>query len=80
VVTLMLAQGGRLVGVGLAVGIVLSLLAGKLLRTQLYAIEPSDPLSFAGVSIVLAVAATAACYIPARRAGTVDPMTALRRE
>jgi putative ABC transport system permease protein len=80
VLRLMLATGGRLVLAGLAVGIPASLVATRLLRSQLFGVQASDPAAYAVVAIVLAVVAMAACYVPARRAASVDPMLALRQE
>jgi predicted permease len=80
VLGLLLAMGGRLVAVGLVVGIPVSLAATTLLRSQLYGVQPADPLAYAAVAVVLGVVALVACYIPARRAANVDPMVALRQD
>ena len=52
----------------------------RFLSTFLYGVRPSDPLTFAAVSALLAGVALLACYIPARRAARVDPLVALRHE
>ena len=80
VVRLVLGRTMRLTGVGLAIGLALALLVGQGLRTQLYGISPRDPLTFAGVGLLLAVVALVASALPARRAARVDPMVALRYE
>jgi ABC-type antimicrobial peptide transport system permease subunit len=80
VLGLMLTMGGRLVATGLAIGIVASLASMRLLRSQLFGVQPADPLAYAVVSLLLGFVALAACYIPARRAAAVDPMVALRQE
>ena len=80
VLGLMLVMGGRLVLIGLAIGIGVSLAATRLLRSQLFGVQPADPLSYVGVAMVLSLVSFAACYIPARRAAAVDPLVALRQE
>ena len=80
VLGLMLLMGGRLVLVGLVIGIGVSLASTRLLRSQLFGVQPADPLSYAAVAMLLALVALGACYIPARRAAGVDPLVALRQE
>jgi putative ABC transport system permease protein len=80
VLGLMLLTGGRLVVVGLIIGTAVSLAATRMMRSQLFGIEPSDPVSYIGVALVLAAVAFAACYVPARRAAAVDPIVALRQD
>jgi ABC-type lipoprotein release transport system permease subunit len=65
---------------GLAAGVGLALLLMRFMRTLLYEVEPTDPVSVAGVVIVLAIVATAASWRPARRAMRVDPISLLRQE
>jgi putative ABC transport system permease protein len=80
VLGLMLTMGGRLVLMGLIVGVAASLASTRLLRSQLFGVEPADPLSYVAVALVLGLVAFVACYIPARRAAGVDPMVALRQD
>ena len=80
VLGLMLAMGGRLVLVGLVVGIAASGGATRLLRSQLFGVQPTDPLAYAIVVLTLGLVTLVACYIPARRAASVDPIVALRQE
>ena len=77
---LVVGEGARLIGVSLVVGLVASLGAARLLQSQLFGVGPNDVVTFAVVSVVLAGVAVVACYLPARRASRVDPMTALRAE
>src|SRR5206468_3035603 len=65
---------------GLVLGIGGALALARVLQTLLYGVEPGDPLTFAGVSLLLAVIALFACWLPARRAARVEPMEALRYE
>jgi putative ABC transport system permease protein len=80
VLGLMLAMGGRLVFLGLVIGVAASVASTRLLRSQLFGVQPADPLAYAAVALVLGLVAFVACYIPARRAAAVDPIVALRQE
>jgi predicted permease len=66
--------------IGLALGIPAALYAGHLMKSLLYNVATYDPLALAGATLVLGLCATAAGFIPARRAASVDPMKALRTE
>jgi predicted permease len=80
VLGLVLRQSGRLAAVGAAVGLVLSLGIGVAVQSLLIGIEPIDPVTFAGATIVLTGVLLAASWAPARRASKMDPMRALRAE
>jgi ABC-type antimicrobial peptide transport system permease subunit len=80
VMRMVLGMGSRLVGLGLAIGLLASLGAARVLSSQLWGVAPHDPLTLAVVIVVVAIAGAAACIIPARRATRVDPMVALRYE
>ncbi|MDQ8205393.1 ABC transporter permease [Pelagicoccus sp. SDUM812003] len=80
-VTNMVVKDGLLViGIGLVVGILGAVFAGRLLQNQLYEVDSFDPFTYIGVAIVLLAVGAAACFLPARRASRVDPMTSLRCE
>ncbi len=72
------AIGFRPVLAGLAAGMFAAVMIGRAMRGLLYGIAPTDPVSLALVALVLLLTAMLACYIPARRAARLDPMTALR--
>lgn len=78
--SMIIRQGMVLVAIGLAFGVVVTLAMINPLRTFLFAVAPTDPLTAAGVSAVLALTALVACYIPALRATRIDPLVALRHE
>ena len=80
VLRLVLFEGMVLVGVGLAAGLLVALAATRAVEGALYGVSATDPLTFAGVTLLLAAAGLLACLVPARRATKVDPMVALRYE
>jgi putative ABC transport system permease protein len=80
VLKLIVLHGLRLAAAGVAIGVVGSYFVTPVIRTQLFNVSPSDPLSFIGVSIFLTAIAFLASYVPARRAMAVDPLVALRAE
>lgn len=72
--------GVRLVVAGMAIGIGVSLVLGRLMGTQLVGVTAHDPATLATTTLLLMMTAAVACWIPARRASRVDPMVALRYE
>jgi putative ABC transport system permease protein len=73
---------GKLVGLGMIVGILAGLGVARLLssRLELFNVTAADPISHLGVALLLVLVSAAACFIPARRATKVDPVDALRHE
>jgi putative ABC transport system permease protein len=80
VLSLMFAMGAKLVLVGLAAGLLGSFFLTRFLRNQLFHVSTMDPVSIVAVVLLLSCTAFSACYIPARRAARLDPMSALRHE
>jgi predicted permease len=80
ILRLVVGQAAFLTTVGALVGIAIALGVTRYLRTLLYGVRTSDPLTFAAVALLLLTVALLACYLPARRATRVDPLVALRYE
>ena len=80
VLRMVLGQGIRLAGMGIALGLALAAAVSHLLASLLYGVSPLDPATFGGVIVVMLAAAALATLLPARRATLVDPMVALRHE
>ncbi|MEK6406451.1 MAG: ABC transporter permease [Acidobacteriota bacterium] len=80
VLSMVMRQGMTFVLMGLSIGVAGALLLGRLMSSLLFAVEPTDPITFVAVSGVLMVVAAAACFVPARRVTSIDPMLALRSE
>jgi ABC-type antimicrobial peptide transport system permease subunit len=80
---MVIGQGIRLAMIGVAIGASVALLLGRMLSSfsqLLYGVKAGDPITLIAVSAVLAMVAALACYLPARRAASIDPMQALRSE
>jgi predicted permease len=80
ILRLIIGEGARLTAIGVTLGVALSLAASRLLRGLLFGVTARDPAVLAGVAMLVAVAALAACSIPGRRALRVEPSIALRAE
>jgi len=80
VLRLMLSQGARLIGAGVALGLAGAFAATRLIKSFLYQVSATDSMTFVLAALLLTTIGLLACYIPARRATKVDPLTALRHE
>jgi putative ABC transport system permease protein len=80
VIGMVLAAGMRLVGAGVVVGLILSVVSVRVLARQVWRLSTFDPYSFAAVSLLVMVAGLLACFWPARAAARIEPMSALREE
>jgi predicted permease len=80
ILALVLGQGATLAGLGIAIGLIGALNLTRYLRAMLFGLGPSDPATFAAVALAFAGIAALGCYIPARRATRLDPLSALREQ
>src|SRR5262249_11220770 len=80
VLALVLWQGVQSVLWGIGAGLVAAYVVARIMAGMLYSISATDPATFAGTAMLLAIVAVAACYVPAWRAMRIDPMTSLRQE
>jgi putative ABC transport system permease protein len=80
VVRLVVGQGLSLAAIGVAIGLAGAFGVTRVIQSLLYNVTATDPISFGGVALFLALIAALASYLPARRATTVDPIIALRNE
>jgi predicted permease len=80
ILVMVLGQGCRLACAGIAIGLIAALTTTRLMTRFLYGVQPTDPTTFAAMSLLLVAVALLACYVPARNAMKVDPMIALRYE
>jgi putative ABC transport system permease protein len=77
---MVLSEGGALVGLGLALGVVGSLLLARLIRALLFGVAPHDPLTLGLVALIMAAVGVGACWLPAVRAARIQPSSALRAQ
>src|SRR5439155_16952689 len=80
VLRLVVAQGARLAALGVAIGIAGAVALSRVLRSLLFGVSATDPLTYGAIASALILVALGACWLPARRAAGVDPVIALRAE
>jgi putative ABC transport system permease protein len=80
ILALVFGQGAALAGLGIAIGLIGALNLTHYLRAMLFGLGPSDPTTFVAVALAFAGVAALGCYLPARRATRLDPLSALREE
>jgi putative ABC transport system permease protein len=80
VLHLVMKEGAKFSFAGISVGLIGTILATRLMSSELYVVSPLDPLTYLGVVLVMAAVTLLACYVPIRRAMRVDPIVALRYE
>jgi len=80
VLRMVIWSGMRLALIGVALGLAVALALTRVMRTLLFNVSATDPATFGSIALLLLGVALTACYIPARRATKVDPLTALRHE
>jgi len=80
VLQMMLSQAGRMALLGVGIGVLAAFGLMRLMSSVLFGVSAHDPITFSAVGLLLMLVALTACYVPARRASSVDPMVALRYE
>ena len=80
VLQLVIGDGVKLVMLGIVIGMAGAIATGRLLAGLLFGVNATDPMTFTVIALLLAAVSVLACYVPARRATKVDPLTALRYE